>query len=152
MTPGERQEDYSISFPVKELIEREVGSLRREFIAQHAATEKALNLFTESTKEKFVAANEWREQSNDREKQLITAQSAFLGKEAYEREHKELLRRVEVLEIFRSQITGKDIAHGQDQSQKNWTNANMIVLGVALFGWVITVIVYVLSTHTPPVK
>jgi hypothetical protein len=72
----------------------------------HAVEKEARDLLADNFKEKFAGQNEWRQQSDDREKQLISAQNKFLDKEYYEKEHRELMRRVEALELSSSKFVG----------------------------------------------
>jgi hypothetical protein len=146
--------------------------------AAFSSGEKAVIKAEDAQREYNVRSNEFRGQLDDQAKRLMPREEAQTHFGIYDQKFDEikeeiaafrvghqstaqsidlqtlrsdLTKEIQNLRESRSEGSGKEKAYSVDQAQRNWTNANMVVLGVALLGWVISLIVYVVSNvqHIP---
>jgi hypothetical protein len=156
-----------------------IAASDKQTASTFAASEKAISKAEEAQRDYNVRSNEFRAQLDDQAKRLISrieAQAVFKSIEdkideiktemsAFRVGHQSVAQQVDVnnlrtelmheissLREYRSEARGSEKTQATDQSQKQWTFGSMIAIGIALFGWVITIVVYLISNAHEVVK
>lgn len=89
----------TVTFTVKEFVDREIGHLKEKVELRFDTRDKALDLAMIRLNERLAEMNELRKQISDE-------RTTYITREAYDREHRPLIDRMSAMELQASRWSG----------------------------------------------